>query len=260
MDTRKTVLAAEHPDTLISMWNLAYTLKHQQRNVEAIALLKYCVQLQEQRFGPNSSVQYSSLVWPRNLAKALLWQPHIDTAHLDPRICSKNSHHQIIASEYPFHIQVNQNRVIQNRLLARFHLLLSPLRTPYSAVGTASYLLRIIMRLWHTAKFGIYNIYKLVYNCTICNIIREFLKLVMWAFKSCASIWEYKRRRSPVEYVTVSLGFIRSFLLSQREDKELWKLCFERINKMYMKSISGGFGIQAMMGALSNMRLWMTKV
>lgn len=62
MDTRKTVLAAEHPDTLISMWNLAYTLKHQQRNVEAIALLKYCVQLQEQRFGPNSSVQYSSLV------------------------------------------------------------------------------------------------------------------------------------------------------------------------------------------------------
>lgn len=68
MDTRKTVLGAEHPDTLISMWNLAYTLKHQQRNVEAITLLKSCVQLQERRFGP------THLYTTRALSDLEIWQ------------------------------------------------------------------------------------------------------------------------------------------------------------------------------------------
>jgi len=35
METRKRVLGEEHPHTLASMANLAYTWKHQSRNKEA---------------------------------------------------------------------------------------------------------------------------------------------------------------------------------------------------------------------------------
>lgn len=52
METRKRVLGAEHPDTLASMYNLAYTWKSQRRNAEAISLMKDCLELQTQILGP----------------------------------------------------------------------------------------------------------------------------------------------------------------------------------------------------------------
>jgi len=39
METRKTILGAEHPDTLTSMHNFAYIRKSQSRNEEAISLM-----------------------------------------------------------------------------------------------------------------------------------------------------------------------------------------------------------------------------
>ncbi|KAF1834779.1 hypothetical protein BDW02DRAFT_568747, partial [Decorospora gaudefroyi] len=53
METRKTKLGADHPDTLASMNNLAYTQKSLGREVEAIELMRECVQLCQQRFRPN---------------------------------------------------------------------------------------------------------------------------------------------------------------------------------------------------------------
>ncbi|KAF1829132.1 hypothetical protein BDW02DRAFT_510708, partial [Decorospora gaudefroyi] len=53
METRKTKLGADHPDTLASMNNLAYTQKSLGRDVEAIELMRECVQLCQQRFRPN---------------------------------------------------------------------------------------------------------------------------------------------------------------------------------------------------------------
>ena len=50
--TSKTVLGPEHPNTLLSMWNLSHTLKRLGRNAEALSLLQACVQFQEQRLGP----------------------------------------------------------------------------------------------------------------------------------------------------------------------------------------------------------------
>jgi Tetratricopeptide repeat len=51
METRKRVLGAEHPDTLTSMNNLAFTMKEQVRYVEAIELMTECVRLQVQILG-----------------------------------------------------------------------------------------------------------------------------------------------------------------------------------------------------------------
>jgi hypothetical protein len=45
----KTKLGADHPDTLASINNLAYTWKSQSRSVKAIALLRSCVQVRQQR-------------------------------------------------------------------------------------------------------------------------------------------------------------------------------------------------------------------
>ena len=53
METRKTVLGPEHPDTLTSMWNLSLTLKGLRRHDEALSMLQACVQLQNQRLGPS---------------------------------------------------------------------------------------------------------------------------------------------------------------------------------------------------------------
>ena len=53
METRKTVLGPEHPDTLTSMWNLSYTIKDLGRHSEALSMLEACVQLQNQRLGPS---------------------------------------------------------------------------------------------------------------------------------------------------------------------------------------------------------------
>ena len=54
METRKGVLGPEHPDTLMSMWNLSYALKELYRHVEAISdsLLQACVRLQDRLLSP----------------------------------------------------------------------------------------------------------------------------------------------------------------------------------------------------------------
>ncbi|KAL2847247.1 hypothetical protein BJY01DRAFT_212762 [Aspergillus pseudoustus] len=53
METSKTVLGAEHPDTLTSMANLAYTWKSQGRVLEALALLKESCRLRHKVLGPD---------------------------------------------------------------------------------------------------------------------------------------------------------------------------------------------------------------
>ncbi|OJJ96288.1 hypothetical protein ASPACDRAFT_125851 [Aspergillus aculeatus ATCC 16872] len=52
MEGRKIVLGSEHPDALISMWNLAHTWEAQDRKVDAIGLLQDCVDLFEEYLGP----------------------------------------------------------------------------------------------------------------------------------------------------------------------------------------------------------------
>ena len=47
METSSRVLGVEHPDTLTSMNNLAFTLKLQSYDEEAISLIKKCFQLQK---------------------------------------------------------------------------------------------------------------------------------------------------------------------------------------------------------------------
>jgi hypothetical protein len=61
METRKRVLGAEHPDTLTSMANLAFTWKSQDRNDKAISLLRECLRLQERLLGPQHADTKSSL-------------------------------------------------------------------------------------------------------------------------------------------------------------------------------------------------------
>jgi hypothetical protein len=51
MQTRKRVLGEEHPDTLTSMNNLAFTWKGQARDIEAIDLMDKCVQARERHLG-----------------------------------------------------------------------------------------------------------------------------------------------------------------------------------------------------------------
>ncbi|KAA8641430.1 tetratricopeptide repeat protein [Aspergillus tanneri] len=53
METRKTVLGAEHPDTLTSMNNLAYTLESQGKLQYALALMEKCSELRSKVLGPN---------------------------------------------------------------------------------------------------------------------------------------------------------------------------------------------------------------
>ena len=52
METFKTVLGPEHPDTLMSMWSLSHTLKELYRYAEALSLLQACVRLQNRRLDP----------------------------------------------------------------------------------------------------------------------------------------------------------------------------------------------------------------
>jgi hypothetical protein len=61
METRKRVLGEEHPDTLTSMNNLAYTEKGQGRDEEAIRLMSNCVQLRTQRLGADHPFTLSSI-------------------------------------------------------------------------------------------------------------------------------------------------------------------------------------------------------
>ncbi|PSN59131.1 hypothetical protein BS50DRAFT_580214 [Corynespora cassiicola Philippines] len=60
MQTRKTKLGDDHPDTLTSMANLAFTWKRQGRHAEAIALMRQCVQSRYRKLGVNHSDFISS--------------------------------------------------------------------------------------------------------------------------------------------------------------------------------------------------------
>lgn len=46
METRKRMLGPEHPDTLTSMNNLAFTWKGHGRDTEALKLIEECVEVQ----------------------------------------------------------------------------------------------------------------------------------------------------------------------------------------------------------------------
>jgi hypothetical protein len=48
METSKKKLGADHPDTLRSMKNLAFTWKAQGRSAEAVVLMRQCVQKRQQ--------------------------------------------------------------------------------------------------------------------------------------------------------------------------------------------------------------------
>ncbi|KAF2850341.1 HET-domain-containing protein [Plenodomus tracheiphilus IPT5] len=61
METRKTKLGADHPSTLTSMNNLAFTWKAQGQNAEAIDLLRQCVQLRRHVLRDNHPNLLSSL-------------------------------------------------------------------------------------------------------------------------------------------------------------------------------------------------------
>ncbi|KAF2196331.1 hypothetical protein GQ43DRAFT_383563, partial [Delitschia confertaspora ATCC 74209] len=54
------VLGEEHPDTLTSMANLAYTWAFQSRNEDAILLMEKCFELQRHILGPNHPYTESS--------------------------------------------------------------------------------------------------------------------------------------------------------------------------------------------------------
>jgi hypothetical protein len=61
METRKSVLGEAHPNTLISMNNLSFTLKGQGRVEEAVSVLNLCLQLGRRVFGPHHPNILSSL-------------------------------------------------------------------------------------------------------------------------------------------------------------------------------------------------------
>jgi len=61
MEMRKRVLGDEHPDTLESMVNLAYTWKAETRNEDAISLMAKCVELQKRVPGPHHPKTEDSL-------------------------------------------------------------------------------------------------------------------------------------------------------------------------------------------------------
>ncbi|KAH7346020.1 hypothetical protein BKA66DRAFT_478348 [Pyrenochaeta sp. MPI-SDFR-AT-0127] len=60
METRKRVLGDEHPDTLISMANLAFTLKGQGSFSKAISLMEDCHELRMVVLGPRHTNTISS--------------------------------------------------------------------------------------------------------------------------------------------------------------------------------------------------------
>ena len=61
METRKTKLGADHPSTLTSMANLAFTWKHQGRHADALALMKDCAQARQRVLGAKHPYTLSSL-------------------------------------------------------------------------------------------------------------------------------------------------------------------------------------------------------
>jgi len=61
METRKRMLGQEHLDTPMAMGNLAFTLKSQSSNEEAISLMETCFQLRKQILGGHHPDTESSL-------------------------------------------------------------------------------------------------------------------------------------------------------------------------------------------------------
>ena len=60
METRKTKLGVDHPDTMTSMNNLAFTWKGSGKEIEAIRLMEECVQLRTRILGVNHPDSISS--------------------------------------------------------------------------------------------------------------------------------------------------------------------------------------------------------
>ena len=60
METRKRVLGEEHPDTLTSVNNLAFTWKRQGQNAKAVDLMGECVYLRTRILGANHPNTLSS--------------------------------------------------------------------------------------------------------------------------------------------------------------------------------------------------------
>ncbi|KAF2679088.1 hypothetical protein K458DRAFT_422516 [Lentithecium fluviatile CBS 122367] len=61
METRKRVLGDKHPDTLGAMHNLAFMLKSQSRDQDALILLRTCVRMRTQVLGGQHPDTESSL-------------------------------------------------------------------------------------------------------------------------------------------------------------------------------------------------------
>jgi hypothetical protein len=59
-ETFKTVLGAEHPDTLTSIANLAYTWKSQGKIEDALTLIENCSHLRSKVLGPSHPDSRSS--------------------------------------------------------------------------------------------------------------------------------------------------------------------------------------------------------
>lgn len=60
METRKRVLGPEHPDTLTSMANLAYTWKARGKLQDSLALMRRCSEVCNKVIGPNHPLTRSS--------------------------------------------------------------------------------------------------------------------------------------------------------------------------------------------------------
>jgi hypothetical protein len=61
METRKTKLGADHPDTLTSMHNLAFTWESQGRHADALSLMEDCAQARRRVLGEEHPYTLSSL-------------------------------------------------------------------------------------------------------------------------------------------------------------------------------------------------------
>ena len=77
METRKRVLSDEHPNTLSSMHNLAYTLWSQTYHKEAVALIETCFQSRQQVLGkqhPDTQSSFETLnSWRADLREGQSW-------------------------------------------------------------------------------------------------------------------------------------------------------------------------------------------
>jgi Tetratricopeptide repeat len=64
METSKTKLGVDHPDTLTSMNNLAFTWKGNSKETEAVRLIEEYIRAQKRVLGlnhPNSILSYTAL-------------------------------------------------------------------------------------------------------------------------------------------------------------------------------------------------------